>query len=299
VAKRLGEYAANVNSVKEWRRHHRVILNLYGRPLPGSVDLHPRGHDLWDRLHAFRTKFIVDNNIPWEKWSLLSSHSDIEFILGTTTLNERAQLLTLFQSANRPVKRFKNVFTLEGRMFEVAPDGSIMKGQLDLALLDNAALSLHSRRKLATIGDFNHPLGIKNPKAEVHEEEERLEGLVQMGGIALKGKVEQMRTSCFADYRRSIEVARLCLACLLATEPKARNTFKKKGAANSFRDAGVIKDALFLKAGILSGDKLVQKMARMCGISAYEAMPNDAQLKTVSPGSSPRSPSSSRADAVR
>lgn len=78
---------------------------------------------------------------------------------------------------------------------------------------------------------------------------------------------------CRGNYRWSIEVARLCFAWLLGSskkvvQKKAVENYHKKGSANGFLDAGIIKDALFFGAKILTQDKGVDSMANCCGIKA-------------------------------
>ena len=85
--------------------------------------------------------------------------------------------------------------------------------------------------------------------------------------MGLPQLIQTSARKSFKDYRISCSVARMCLALLLIQERKARGRFESMGSANAFSDAGLLKDALFFKASILSQDQGVRQMASFCGVT--------------------------------
>jgi hypothetical protein len=106
-----------------WLRHACLYMNLYGVPLDGPNSLHPNGIKLWDELQSFKYRLVVDNNSPWEKHAKDDAYSDIAFIVATTVLNERDQLLTLYEDCHGHRKEFYNVFFFGAEIDEVAAQG--------------------------------------------------------------------------------------------------------------------------------------------------------------------------------
>jgi hypothetical protein len=248
-------------------------MNLYGRPLPASRQLHPRGTKLFDYVQSFGKRFIVDNNIPWERYARDHRNRDIAFILGTTVLNERPQLLSLYEDlANGNRKVFRNVFHFGAEELEMTERGHILRGHLVLDNLYNTFQSLTDRDKLQTIGNFCSPQGLQKPKEESDSERARLDALIMEGANALSERIHREVPKSFRDYRKCIELARWCLALLLVKDPEARRRFLKQGSVNSFCDAALVKDALFWNAGILSGDAGARKMARFCKLTAVREL---------------------------
>ena len=252
-----------------WLRHRCLYMNLYGVPLDGSKYAHPNGVKLWDELQSFKFRLVVDNHTPWEKFAKDEAYADVAFILATTALNEKNKLLALCEDGQGHRKAFQNVFLFGAEIDEVTEQGHIVKGRLSLERLDRDIISLKDKGKLDTIGtlknEFN-PLGFKRPKEESDKELERLKALRQLGQDVLHKEIEAKAQKCFKNYRFSTEVARMSLALLLEKESAARHTFNRNGSANSFSDAGLVKDALFLKAWIWSEDKGARKMATYCNV---------------------------------
>jgi hypothetical protein len=256
--------------IKEtWLRHACLYMNLYGVPLDGSKILSPSGTKLWDELQSFKYRFVVDNHSPWEKFAKDETYADVAFVLATTALNEKNKLFALCEDAQGHRKAFQNVFLFGAEIDEVTEQGYMVKGRLSLERLDRDTISLKDKAKLDTIGtlesEFN-PLGFKRPKEESDKELERLKVLRQLGQDVLQKEIEAKAQKCFKDYRLSTEVARMSLALLLEKEPAARHTFDRNRSANSFSDAGLLKDALFLRAWIWSEDGGVRKMATYCNV---------------------------------
>jgi hypothetical protein len=258
---------------QSWLDHEGLIMNLYGRPLPASTKLHHRGIKLWDEIQSFNERFVVDNHQPWERYARLRANERIAFILGTTVLNERSQLLSVFEDSKGQRKVFHNVFLFGAENLEVNGNGYIFRGRLVLDRLDDAMLSLKDREKLRTLGDFCSPQSFSNPKEEPDPEILRLNALITEGADALLKRIQDDVPHCFRDYRKSVTVARACLALLLTKNPDARRRYENQGSVNSFSDAGLIKDALFFHAGILSNDNGVRKMAGYCRVKALGALP--------------------------
>jgi hypothetical protein len=145
-----------------------------------------------------------------------------------------------------------------------------------LERLDRDAISLADKNKLSTMGNMLSPLGFRRPKDESDNELQQLAILRQRGRDVLQKEIKNEAKKCFKNYRQSADVARMSLALLLKEEPDARHTFNRKGSANSCSDAGIIKDALFLNAWVLSEDKGVRTMASYCDVRALRKLsPSD------------------------
>jgi hypothetical protein len=243
-----------------WLRHARQYLNLYGVPLANLDSLHPNGRDLWEQLQSHKYRLIVDNQVPWEKKAKDKTFADVAFILGTTSLNERDQLATLHEDRRGHRKLFENVFLFEADISEVTEQGYILKGHLSLSRLDDDAISTTDKTKDTPASE--------RAKEEPENELERLAVVRQRGPDTLANEIKIKLPHCYKNYRLCIEVSRMCLAMLLEREPSARHTLCRKGSVNSYSDAGLIKDALFLNAWVWSEDSLARKMATYCGVRA-------------------------------
>jgi hypothetical protein len=268
--------------IKEaWLRHAYLYMNLYGVPLDGSKILSPNGTKLWDELQSFKYRFVVDNHSPWEKFAKDETYAGVAFVLATTAKNERDRLLTLFEDDHGHRKEFSNVFFFGAKIDKITEKG-YMQGNVMLERLDRDAISLKDKGKLDTIGNMLSPLGFRRPMDEPDEELERLKVLRQRGQDALQKEIEDKAQKCFKNYRLCTEVARMSLALLLEKEPAARHTFDRKGSANSFSDAGLVEDALFLKARIWSEDWGVREMATYCNVGSFRKI-IPSILKEISP----------------
>ncbi|MBP9902406.1 MAG: hypothetical protein KBH45_13160 [Verrucomicrobia bacterium] len=243
-------------------------MNLYGVPQDWSEKLHPNGKKLWDEFQRFKYRLIVDNHSPWERFAKDEAYSDVAFVLGTTVMNERDKLLTLFENHHGHRKDFPNVFFFLAEIDDITEQGYLLKGTVSLERLDRGAVSVADKTKLASVGSILSPIGFSRPKEEPDEELERLTALRQHGQVALRREIEAKTPKCFRNYRLSTEVARMSLALLLEKEPAAQRTFDRKGSANSFSDAGLIRDALFLKTWVWSEDGGARKMASFCNVRA-------------------------------
>ena len=71
-------------------------------------------------------------------------------------------------------------------------------------------------------------------------------------------------------FLESNDVSRYAYARLLLASRKARGEFADADYPAVFGDRDLIQNALFLSAGILSGDKAVKKMARFCNLACFE-----------------------------
>ena len=161
------------------------------------------------------------------------------------------------------------MFFFGAEIGEVTEHGYMVKGKVSLERLDRDAISLADKGKLDTMGNMLSPIGFRRPKDEPDKELQRLEALRQRGQDALQKEIKDKAQKCFKNYRLSTEVARMSLALLLEKEPDARRTFDRKGSANSYSDAGLIKDALFLNAWVWSEDRGARQMAFYCGVRAF------------------------------
>lgn len=244
-------------------------MNLYGVPLPNSEKLHPNGTKLWDEFQDFKYRLVVDNHEPWEKFAKDREYSDVAFVLATTALNERDRLLTLFEDPKGNRREFRNVFYFGAEIDEVTEQGYLVKGTVSLGRLDRDAISLFDKAKLESTGSMLSPLGFRRPREEPDEELERVGALRKRGEDALESEIKARAPKCFRNYRLSTEVALLSLALLLEKEPSAQRTFDQKGSANSFSDAGLIKDALFLRSSPWSEDRGARRMASLCGVQSF------------------------------
>ena len=179
-------------------------------------------------------------------------------------LNERDKLSTIYEDRHGHLKVFENVFLFGAEINEVTEDGYIVKGRVLLERLDQDAISITDKTKDEPASD--------RPKDEPNTELERLEKLRQCGQTALQSAITEKISKCYKDYRLCIDVARMSLALLLEKEPSARHTLCRKGSVNSYSDAGLIKDALFLNAWVWSEDSLARKMASYCGVRAFREL---------------------------
>lgn len=263
-----------------WLRHERALINLYARPLPNP---HPRGKNLWNEIGKFEERYVVDNHIPWTQYADRKDFAKTAFILGTTALNEKAQLISIYERPGGTLRSHRNVFLFHGRDFKWHEDGRMLNGLLVIDRLDDTISSLDDRNKVLVFGD--HRI-LKNPRDESPRETQRLTEFMRAELLNLLVKradlqpttpplLEQIQEGlgqCFGNYRRSIDVARLCYAQLLTRSSRAVQNFLKKGSVNGFLDAGLIKDALFFNALILTQDAGVREMANYCGIKTFKEL---------------------------
>jgi hypothetical protein len=186
----------------------------------------------------------------------------------------------VFEDAQGHRKAYRNVFLFNAEISEVTERGYIVKGTLNLDRLDDALFSLYDRKKLTSIGDFDSLYGFRRPKEEPIIELERLKRIIRaeflqrLGvragcplGMGLPQLIKTSALESFQDYRTSCNVARMCLALLLIQDRKVRSRFDSMGSTNAFSDAGLLKDALFFRADILSQDQGVRRMASFCGVT--------------------------------
>ena len=78
--------------------------------------------------------------------------------------------------------------------------------------------------------------------------------------------IQKEAPQCSGDYLKTVGVARHCYALLLAEKLKMRTEFSKQDYLNVFGDTRIIQNALFLQAGIFSGDKPLKRMASYAGL---------------------------------
>jgi len=258
-------------------KHHTTDIDDYARVVGFT------GKDLWRRIQNSKNKYIVDNHFPWERYLGRRKHFHDAFILGTTRLNEQAQLIRLYEYPDGRKKIGKNFFVF-GRHEEL----------WTIRRLDEWALSTFDRNKLKSIGNLDSPasrVSVASPRA-VAREVAMLLGEIrrQLIHVLGRGKAPGRRRkpestdqvlyvdirskcgSCFANMYSSIEVARRAFALLLINSEKARQNFRKKGPSNGFQDAGLVANALFFRAAILSEDEGVGQMARYCEVKPYRRL---------------------------
>lgn len=264
-----------------WLRHDRTFLNLYAQPLPAP--LHPKSKNLWKEIQKFTERYIVDNHIPWDQYAPRKDCANTAFILGTSALNEKSQLISIYEQPGGKRRSHHNVFLFHAGEMESDRRGRLLKGELVVDRLDENAISVLDRKKVLTFGDNQI---LKNARDEDPEEIERVRRtirtelvlqLTQRGGLtptvaSLRSQIQQSVGACRGDYRRSIEVARLCYARLLSSNANAIKNYRNKGSLNGFLDAGIIKDALFFEAKILTRDDGVKSMAKYCGIETVKEL---------------------------
>jgi hypothetical protein len=228
--------------------------------------MHQNGAILWDEIQSYKHRWIVDNHTPFGKLASNPEFSDTAFILGTTVLNEHANPILLFETLSGKRKAFVNVFHFSVPRID---------GEYWLAIdrVDRAYLSIHNRERIIADANF------KNPRDESIRQLNAIRSVMRMCimwmlykragfrvGSSLLQAIRGLVPQCFKNYLWSGKIATLCFARLLIDSHQARNRFESKGSMNGFMDTGLIKDALFFNAGILSGDRAVGRMARYCGI---------------------------------
>ena len=253
-----------------WDKHHRTDIDVYGRVVASN------GKDLWKRIQNSRKRYIVDNNWRWERYLGRHEYFQDAFILGTSRLNEQAQLIRLFEDPKGRKKIGKNVFLFSFR----AGLGSIQRLEFVISTLN--------RNKLITLGDLDSParLAASSDDAKVRDEVLALQSEIrgELVHVLQRGKVirrachptnadrflfaaiRSQLANCFSNLCASANVARQAFALLLINNQTAKRNFIEKGPINGFHDAALIGNALFFRAEVLSCDEGVREMARYCGV---------------------------------
>lgn len=274
-----------ISMPRAWTDHEGTVLDLRANEIPGRF---LRRRNLWRVIHEYEEKFIVDNHVPWERCA--RSNRDVAIILGTAILNETAQTSKIFLRCDGRAKSQRNVFVFKPWYLDYAPDARIVSGRLLIDRLDDLLIHQYRKEKLIVLGDNRL---LRNPTEEVASELGVLQSLIREHALALLAerygiphggssmltltRIRSESAKCCGDYRRSIEVARMCFALLLIEDKTARRNFEARGSQNGFLDASLIKDALFFKASILSDDRGVKRLAGYCGVRTCPGNPECLQ----------------------
>lgn len=267
----------------DYKKHAITFLTFYGKEKLSTQE------NLLEVINQFPRRFIVDSNIDWTDLSVKTENEDIAFILGTTVDRETSPLRLMLEDCHKNPKVRKNVFMFgmksPTREDEIAGHRTPL---LIISKLDEFTTKLLDMEQLRK---FDKPGGDKtkwDSSESITDEKDRVLSLLNVNDVeevshltdrelkneSLRLRIEQERSKCFARFWESNDVARLGYArLLLGTDREsrdARKEFVEKNYPNVFGDFHLIQNALFFSAEILSKDKGVQKMARLCGLKCLE-----------------------------
>jgi hypothetical protein len=159
---------------------------------------------------------------------------------------------------------------------------------LVISKLDEFAVKLRDMERLRKFEQLGGGKAKWDTSESIADEKRKVLSLLGVGGIeeiprlpsreskdeSFRLSIEQERPKCFKRFWESNDVARLGYARLLLGTDRisreARKEFSEADYPNIFGDLHLVQNALFFNAGILSRDKGVKKMARLCGLQCLE-----------------------------
>lgn len=266
--------AIPADKLKEWEQHSFALLTLDGEHVH-----HPMQREHLFGLIGGMQRYIVDGNSHWKAEASKPANKNVAFILGATVTIEEDNLQSVFFSEKLDISH-RNVFLLG--LVRVTNGLLVQLQRLDPAfrsIFDETKLLEESHpRKLRADSEFQERL--QGEKAQLEDAKQQILNILGVPSIAelldrnaLTGLQERIQRditrnapACRYSWEDSVKVAVLCFALLLIREGKARTRFGRDDKPNVLGDAMLIRDALFLHAGILSNDKEVRKMASFTGL---------------------------------
>lgn len=256
---------------RDWAAHDLGVMNLFGVPVAGT------SKNLFQEILGMEARYLIDTNIPWERYSAMPHYLNSAFVMGPTIAREKSRT-AIFENSNG-IKVRNNVFIFS--LWPPKEGGLVMR--LAIERLDGHTLAIRKRDELRRWDDPNYRIEEYNPpEARQQEKMSILEklGMTQMSELKetkrmhqaadnLKNSLKQKAKDSFRDFRKCIDVAERAYGILLADSQSALNEFRQSDPhdRNVFGDTEVIQNALFFGATVLSTNhKHVGKMAEYCGL---------------------------------
>jgi hypothetical protein len=231
-----------------------------------------------------RERFVCDSNSAWKDEAGNIGNKSKAFVIGHTVLDESEDV-----HGNLFGKKVK--FTNENIFFfTIVPyqgvTGCLAIERYDVQFLkrfDPDALKRVSRDRVQK-SDVKYLESERQLMDQVRSEKENMLSFLEMTDIAhlppieaterqKAGIVEYVRSigpKCCGDFRLSMNIAGLCYTALLLERDevgkKTRNEFSDVNRRNVLGDVLLFRDALWLRARILSNDAAVRRMAEYIGI---------------------------------
>lgn len=265
------------------KKHAITFLSFWGKEKLSTQE------NLFEVIQRFARRFVVDNHVDWFGLSAAPDDANTAFILGTTADKEASPLRLLLEGKAGTPKVRQNVF-LFGMKSPTAYD-AFYGHRTPLLVISRLDAHATVIRDMDGLRKFDQPRGDKtkwDTSQSIADEKEkvlsllginRIEEVAQLPNRRLKDEelrlsIERERPKCFKRFWESNDVSRFAYARLLLemkrTSRQARKEFAKADYPHVFGDRDLIQNALFFSAGILSRDKGVKEMARLCGLQCLE-----------------------------
>jgi len=246
----------------------------------GEVFCHPlRPENLFDEVWN-KNHYVVDRNVPWAKIAAKPENLDKAFILGKTMSDEEPNTKALLFSPKvksennnlfvlglidlnqrrviileRIDKEYRSVFDPKSLSASSSESGRKTDAKMVQWEYDRKRTIEHERRQVLDL------LGVKTI-SDLPPPEHSVELMKKLVAF-----IKSNARRCLFNWELSAYVARHSYALLLAEHfPKIHEEIAEREYWNVFGDTQILKDALFLEAGILSGDKALARMGGYCGL---------------------------------
>ncbi len=263
----------------DYRKHAITFLSFWGKEELSTQE------NLFEVIQRFARRFVVDNNVDWLELSAAPENADTAFVLGTTADKEAWRLRALLETPDGTPKIRLNVFMFGWR--SPTPKDILCGHRTPLLLISRLDEHLTKILDMDGLRKFDQQAKGKakwDTSTSIAEEKTKVLALLGVSRIgeaaepkarrvkdeALKMSIELERNQCFKDFWKSNDVSRYGYARLLLASRSARNEFADVDYPHVFGDRYLVQNALFLKAGILSRDNSVKKMARFCGLPCFD-----------------------------
>lgn len=263
----------------DYREHALTFLTFYGKEKLSTQ------HNLFDAIHRYQQRYVVDNNIDW--FALSAKSPNVAFILGTTVDKEASPHRLLLEKSDETSKTRLNVYFFG--MKSPTPEDVIAGHRTPLLVISRLDPHATKLRDMNALRQFDQPGGDKtkwDTSKSIEDEKTKVLRLLGVSHIdestrlsdkksrdeGLRLSIERERIKCFGRFWESNDISRFAYARLLLCSGQARREFSQIGYRNVFGDRGLIQNALFFDAGILSKDKGVAKLARLSGIQCRQTI---------------------------
>jgi hypothetical protein len=267
----------------DYRQHALTFLSFYGKERLSTQE------NLFEVIKKCEPRFVVDNNINWFELSASPGYANAAFILGTTTDKEASPLRLLLERKDQTPKIRPNVFLFG--MKSPTPEDALAGHRTPLLVISRLDAHATNIRDMSGLRKFDQPGGGKakwDTSESIEDEKRKVLTLLAVKSIEevprlrdrdskdteLRLSIKRERPNCTGRFWESNDVSRFAFARLLLCSSQARSEFAQLDYNNVFGDRALIQNALFLGAGILSKDKGVAKMARLCGLQCAQTVIN-------------------------